>query len=279
MAQLSPYSDFQAMTPGQLSTLQVKLTFVGFQEKPVQTVVFTSPTNTVDVGKFAPFQQPGINYANDNFPPVTFSAAPTELQAVIQEAGKVPAVMAGGVAAEPYISFSLFNIVGGVDKAFEVILNQTDGIALFQALRTALAGNRTGLLIVYDMGCQTALREPGQPLDVTSKVSISLAGTRLNRATGRFVGTATVKNVSPDSIPGPVSLVLYLESEGNTVRLFNADGYTCSTSPEGHDFINLPLTGNQFSPQASAEVTLEFINSERVPVRAETKVLAGPGGR
>jgi hypothetical protein len=279
MPELSPFPDFQAMSLDQLTALQVKLTFVGEQEKAVPTVAFTSTTNAVDLSKFVPFRRVGIDYSNDDGPISTFAATPSELQAVVQEVGKVPPVPPGGVAALPYISFSLFNSVNGVDKAFEVILNELDGIPLFQALRTALRTNRTGLRIVNDMGCRTALREPGIPADVTPKVNVVMGGVRLNRSTGRFVGTATTKNISTDSIPGPVALVLFLESEGNTVRLFNSDGSTCGTSPEGHDFIDLPLPGNELAPGALCSVTLEFTNPDRVPIVPTVKVLAGPGAR
>lgn len=273
----SPFSDFQNMSLAELETLQVKLTYVGAQEKPVPTTAFTSPANTLDLSKFVPFQRPGISYANDELPVRSFSASATELKAVIDETGKIPAVVAGGVAGDVYISFALFNSVGGTDKGFEAVLNPTDGIALFQALRTALAGNQTGLKIINEMGCRTALREPGEPADVSADVSVTISGMRLNRSTGRFVGTATVKNNSAQSLTGPVSLVFDF-AEAN-IRLFNAAGFTCGTSPEGKGFINLPLTGNALPSGASIQANLEFENPDKLPMKVTTKVLAGPGAR
>ena len=52
----APGSDFEAMTPAQLSTLQVKLTYVGVQMTIVPSLMFTAESNTIDVNVFLPFQ-------------------------------------------------------------------------------------------------------------------------------------------------------------------------------------------------------------------------------
>src|SRR5713101_5674588 len=78
----SPYSDFQAMTLTQLQTLQVKLTFVGIQDKGVPSVGFTSATQPFDVTLFQSFQRSTVDYSNDQ-KVNTFVATPSELQAVI----------------------------------------------------------------------------------------------------------------------------------------------------------------------------------------------------
>lgn len=115
-----------------------------------------------------------------------------------------------------------------------------------------------------------------QPTDVTANISVEISGIRLNRQTGRFVGTAIATNNSGQSIPGPVSLVFDLQ--GN-VKLFNANGTTSATNPSGRRFINLSLIGNELPPGGNSQVTLEFENPDKVPIQATTKVLAGPGTR
>ena len=62
----SPYSDFQAMTLAQLTTLQVKLTYVGAQDRTQPSLAFTSPSNTLNLSAFIPFRRPAISYANDD---------------------------------------------------------------------------------------------------------------------------------------------------------------------------------------------------------------------
>jgi hypothetical protein len=270
----SPYSDFQSLTLSQLETLQVKLTFGGIQEEPVPTVAFTSPSNTLDLSKFVPFRRSGFSYKNDNHGIRNFTASSVELQAVVQQAGLVAGVAAGGVESPKYLSFALF--AGAVSKGFEAILNPTDAAALLNALRIALAGNATGLAVINDFGCVTALREPGTPADVSGSVGVTFGGFRVNRSTGRFVGIATLKNNSSSSVAGPISLVLSLP---NSVQLFNAVGTTCGTTPVGLAFLNVPLVGNALPAGGTAQVGLDISNSESRTISPVPKVLAGPGAR
>ena len=273
---LSPYSDFQAMNLEQLKTLQVKLTYLGIQNVPIPSVAFTTSFQVLDLNAFKPFRRPGIRYSNDDFVPVqTFTASPTEMKAIIDNVAVLSNVTAGGVAAGPYLSFALLNTVG--PKAFEAVLNRADTADLVAKLRVAIQGNKAGLRVLSEaITCTLDLLEPGRPVDVTTSVNVAISGVRLNRTTGRFVGTATVTNTSGQSLSGPVSVMLDL---GGNVTLFNADGITCGISPVGLTFINLPLSGNVLPSAGSAKVTLEFENPDAEPIKATTKVLAGPGAR
>lgn len=268
----SPYADFQAMTLQQLATLQVKLTFVGSQQRALQSMAFTSSSNTLDLDLFVPFQRPGITYFNDTVKVEPFSASPEELEAVIDNVGTLPNVTAGVVAANVYISFALFNSQPS-EKAFEAILNESDAAALFDQLRLSLANNKDSLRNVSEMACPIGLLETERPTDVSANITVVLKGVRLDRSTGRFVGTAEVTNSSAGALVAPVSLVVDLE--GN-VRLANADGITCGTSPVGREFIDLPAS---VGPGATTEITLEFDNPDLEEIKVTTKVLSGPGAR
>lgn len=273
---LSPYGDFQAMSLEQLKTLQVKLTYVGVQNAAIATVAFTTVFNTLDLDKFKPFRRTGISYGNDDFVPVqTFNATPQEMKDTIDNVAALPNVTAGGVASKSYLSFSMLNTSGGT-KVFEAVLNKADTSELFAKLRLALHANKAGQRKISEMACALDVVEPERPVDVNSKVNVSLSGVRLDRATGHFVNVATVKNISTENIIGPLSLVLELQGG---VNLFNSDGQTCGTSPQGRDFIDVPLTNNTLLPGATAQVKLEFENVDQEAIKAITKVLAGPGAR
>lgn len=274
-AQDSPYSVFQAMSQQQLATLQVKLTYVGPQTKKIYSVAFTSPSNTVNLALFVPFQRPGISYNNDNSTVLTFVATTADLSALISNVGTLPNVTAGGTATNPFISFTLLNTVAGT-QVFEAVLNNADAAALFAQVRLALQDNATGLKVISEQACPTSLIDPTRPIDVSSSTSVALSGVRLNRATGQFVGSASVKNNSSTSLSGPLSVVMNLS--GN-VSLANANGTTCGTTPVGIPFINLPLSNNTLAPGAVAQVTVEFTNPALNPITPTTKVLAGPGAR
>src|SRR5262249_44431904 len=56
----APYASFQAMSAAQLSTLQVKLTFVGGSKGLLPSVVFTGVGNTYDATLFSSCQRSGL---------------------------------------------------------------------------------------------------------------------------------------------------------------------------------------------------------------------------
>jgi hypothetical protein len=270
------YAEFQAMTLEQLKMLQVKLTHVGPQKDVVSTVAFTSPFNAINLSLFVPFRRPGISYTNDDLSVHTFTATQSELKAVIDNVGTLPNVTAGGVAAAPRLSFSMLNTAGGT-KAFEAVLNLADTADLMEQLRLALAGNKQGLRFLSETACALGVLEPERPTDVSSSVKVSIGAVRLNRTTGRYIAPATIQNTSGSSIGGPISLVLLTLGAG--IELFNSDGTTCGTEPIGRPFITIPLTGNALPPGAQATVNLDFVNRDRLPITATTRVLAGVGAR
>src|SRR5437870_4956616 len=61
----SPYSDFQSMSLSGLATLQVKLTYVGIQNKGIPSVGFTS-SPSFNASLFVPFRRPNVSYSNDD---------------------------------------------------------------------------------------------------------------------------------------------------------------------------------------------------------------------
>jgi len=196
------------------------------------------------------------------------------LKSIVDNVATLSNVTAGGVATNPFVSFALSNTAGG-NKAFEAILNNTDAAALFDKLRAALLLNSSALLAVSTMACPLGLLDPATPSDVSSSVGVSFGGFRLNRATGRFVGTATVTNNSTSMILGPMSLVLQFQG---SVQLANAAGATCGTTPVGILFVN--VTSSNLNGGASASATLDLANPNNDAIQASlTKVLAGPGTR
>lgn len=268
----APYADFQALTLDQLATLQVKLTYVGVQNAAMPSLGFTSSTNTFDVNVFTPFQRPEVSYFNDTVGVTTFSATPAELKAAIDNVATLPNVTAGGVAANAFLSFALFDSQPS-EIAFEAILDRSDAADLFDQLRASLANNKTGGRRLAEMACPLDLSEAERPTDVSSGVGVTFRGVRLDRNTGLFVGTALLSNTDSEQHASPVSLMVDLQ--GN-VRLVNADGTTCTTSPVGREYINL---ASSLDAGETAEIALRFDNADREAVKLTTKVLSGPGAR
>jgi len=273
MAQtFSPYSDFQNMSQADTQNLQVKLTFVGPRKDTIPGVVFTP--GTVDLSKFLPFRRAGISYGMDSSAE-PFTASTTEMKAVLSGIGTLASVTAGGVSADQWLSFAMvWTTSPTTAKGFEAIVSKTDAVTVFSQLRTAFANNRLGLVALGDMSCPIGANDPTVPTDVTAQAVVSYSGLRLNRTTGRFVSTASVKNNSASSFAGPVSLVMDLPG---AVTLFNADGATCNVKPVGRFFIN--VTNTSLAAGATIQVNLDIANPNSEPVTPTTKVLAGPGSR
>jgi hypothetical protein len=269
----SLYSNFQSMSPSQLGTLQIKLTYVGPQGETIPTTVF-SPVSP-DLAVFVPFHRANISYSNDSLPVNTVSVTAGELQAVINNVTTLPNVTAGNVDSQAYLSFSMVN-TADITKGFEAVLNLANASDLLEKFRAALAANQTAVQRLNDLACSINILDPARPIDATAQIKIAFSGLRLNRATKRFVGTATLTNGSTNSITGPISVVLDLPSG---VELFNANGNTCGTTPQGRPFINLLLTDNVFPANGSAVLPLEFSSPNVQPITSNSKILAGPGTR
>lgn len=270
----TPYSDFQQLTISQMSTVQLKLTYVGPQKDVIPSVGLFAGGG-FSVGIFAPFLRSGFSYDNDNAVLHTVSVSSVEMKAIIDGVATLPSVTVGLVAVPELISFSLSNSVP-VAKVFEAILDKAQAASVFDKLRTALIANKTALHEVSGIACPLVILESGSPVDVSAAMQITLSGFRLNRATGRFVGTYTAKNIGPSPITGPITVVF--EFPG-AIRMFNLDGTTCGITPAGREFVNLTLIGNTLAAGASVMGPVELVNPNVEPIKSATKVLAGIGAR
>lgn len=113
--------------------------------------------------------------------------------------------------------------------------------------------------------------------NISSSVVVSQGSLKLNRKTGRYTRTVTMKN-SDGAVAGPVSLVL--DSLSANVSLFNATGTTICAAPLGSPYINLDVGTNAlFSPRERATVMLEFTSSSGQAITYTARVLAGSGDR
>jgi hypothetical protein len=271
----SPFSSFLNMSQAQLATLEAKLTYGGIQDEPVATVVITGPSATLNVSQFNPFHRSSFSYTNDTISVKQIAASTSDLAAMLQSVNAISAVQSGSVESPAYVSFSLVNPVSGQTLGFEAILNPTDGVTLMNAIQSAFQDNSAALVTLSDFACATALQSATVPFDLSTVISVTLSGVRLNHANGHFVGTATLKNNAATAIPLPLSLVLALP-EG--VTLFDAMGLTCAVPPVARAYINAPLSG-PLNPGASVQINLDYLNPNALPITTPTQVLAGPGAR
>jgi len=269
----APYSDFQSMTPAQLQTLQVKITWLGFQTRSVVSRAFTSPTNTLNVSQFGPYERPGFSYANDDGLIDGFTATVQELDALLDSVATLPGVTDGGVDAAGLLSFALFNSAGG-NRGFESILATPNATQLFGRMLGALAGNSTASRALRGMACAQEYLPATTPLEVTGAVGFRLSGLRLVRSNGEFVGTVQVTNMTGSALAGPLTLVV---TNPENAQLTAEDGTTCRIQPSGQPFVL--LSAGPLGPGAMVQRTLRFSNPDLDAITPGLRLFSGPGSR
>jgi hypothetical protein len=269
----APFSTFQSLSSSSLATLQVKLTYVGVSNAAFPSIAITAFGNTFDLTQFSPCQQIVGGYFNDLSLNVTF-ASPAELQTLINNVGTLSAVTAGGVVANPYLSFSL-SITQPSNLAFEAVIDQPTATALMTQVAASLTNETATSKSLAAFGCNAGILPPGMPTDITSQVKVSLSGLRLRRDTGLYVGNLTVTNNSAGTLTAPVSVAVGFTGS-SSVRLAAPDGTTCAVSPGGRGFLNLTSLPAQGS---NVTMPVQFTNPDAEPITITTQVLAGPGSR
>jgi hypothetical protein len=113
--------------------------------------------------------------------------------------------------------------------------------------------------------------------DISGLVVVSQGPLKLNRKTGNYTQTVTLKN-SDGAIAGPISLVL--DGVSSNASLLNASGSTACAAPLGSPYLNIGVgSDGLFSSRERATVTLEFTNPSGQPITYDFRVLAGSGNR
>ena len=266
-----PYSQFMALT--QPSNMEVKFTYIGIQEEPIETLFFAS--QGTNLGAFIFCRQPDVFYGNERLGVRSFGATSQQMTNFLELAGQIPAIRYGFGLRGQYLSFAMFSPASG-GIGYEVDLGSADAGSLLNAARVAFADDPIGLRTINELGCDIDLPEPGTPSDVTADFAIKFSTFILDIQTGFYVGTVTVSNDSGHSIPGPVSLVVNVSPD---VPLFNADGYTCQVTAIGRPFVSLPLTQGVIQPAETIQVTLQLVSPDGEPPLPTAQILAGPGAR
>jgi len=275
---LSPYSEFQGLTSNELATLQVKVTDVGERTRQVYTLVVTSAGHRVDLAVFRPFyRQEFFEYYGSDFDvPRAYTASPEELVGLIDSVADIPAIVDGGVDVNGHMSFAMSVVKRGEAKVFGSILNAADSKLLFGRILSALTANGGATAEITYFACVSGMLPGPFPVDVTSKVTIRIRGFRKDRATGEFVGSARVTNISSQAIAAPL---IFVFSPPENIKAVAPSGTTCMIDPGGSPFLTLPV-GAALAPGAHVDVKLRLSDPDGDPIQLlYPRVFAGPGFR
>ncbi len=136
---LAAFEEFLQLDDAGLSTLQVKLTYVGSQMKTVATVAFGVAGREIDMAAFARYRRPEVHYGNDDDTVVTFDVTLGELRDILSALARVPGTVTGEPADDEWISLLLLAGAGGRELAFEALLSAEDGRLVLDGIRLVLA--------------------------------------------------------------------------------------------------------------------------------------------
>lgn len=137
-------------TPRDLRTLQIKLTYVGNQHKPLPSIVITTFYHLVRMEWFFPLRSSHLHYTNDEVALWHFTVTPEEILRVVTVLGSLPVLQNPNELNVPCLSvmFVLYDSRLG-DMATEVVLSRPDAEVLVDALYGALeASNGVGRTVI-----------------------------------------------------------------------------------------------------------------------------------
>jgi len=100
-------------------------------------------------------------------------------------------------------------------------------------------------------------------------VTVAKSGFVYNFTTGRFSQSVTITNLTQNSVPGSISLVL--DNLSSNATLYNASGTTSVQLPAGSPYAN---TGS-LAPGASVTFTIQFTDPAKTAISYTPRVLAG----
>ena len=127
-------------TARDLRNLQVKLTYVGTQTKPIPTVVFTTFYHNIHMDWFLPLRKSNLHYANDEIALWNFTVTPDEMKQVITALAQAKVLQKPNETPAAYLSLMLVQRDSRIGPSeFEAVLSREDAESVSSAIRDALA--------------------------------------------------------------------------------------------------------------------------------------------
>jgi hypothetical protein len=118
--------------------------------------------------------------------------------------------------------------------------------------------------------------------NATANLQIKATTPKLDKRTGWVKQVLTVKNMSGQSIAGPISVVFdNLQNEAGSVTLVNRDGeiQSAAATPVGSHYKNVPLLKNNLLAKKATKSITVYFDGGSANISYSTRVLAGPGAR
>jgi len=269
----SLYSRFLGLSSGELETVQLKFTSVGFPINVINTVGLVATGDSLDVEGFLLSQHDGFLYAGDGYweeklrawNPHVVRVSTGAIAAVLDSVGTIAEVANGSVADTAVVAFSVLDRMD--QSVFESIVGEDTGRLLLQKALGALPPESEEWNALYLFACETGLTPYDSLTDVTDDVSVLYEGLRYSETKHEYAGRVRVINEQGGDLPDPVTLVLFAKPPA---RILNADGVTCALGFGGRYF-KLPT----MAAGDTVYVTVEYKNPGAAPLQTAARVFAG----
>jgi hypothetical protein len=197
-------------------------------------------------------------------------------------------VTAGGSVSGSFLASDIdssnltYSIVTNASKGTAAVTNAATGSFTYIANQNS-SGTDSFTFMANDGGLDsnvatvTVTISPACAANISASVSITQGMPKLDRKTGRYTQSVTLKN-NDGTVAGPLSLVL--DGLSANATLFNATGTTGCVAPTGTPYINVGVgTDGFFGTREKVSVTLEFQNPSGQTISYTPRVLVGTGPR
>jgi hypothetical protein len=139
-------------TARDLRTLQIKITYIGSQTKPIPTVVFTTIYHLMQMDWFLPLRSSNLHYNNDDIAVLNFTVTPDEIQQVVTMLTQLESVRNPRAVDVPYVSLMLVLQESRLGQArFEAVLGRRDAELVIRTIDNALHANNGLAHTVIDL--------------------------------------------------------------------------------------------------------------------------------
>lgn len=273
----SPYAEFQKLSPGGLDSLQVKLTWVGPMDRPIETLVFLSPPGRFTPAAFDPchFDRWKNSYGIDAWAVVTVRISPTLLRALVDSVGTLPRVVDGDRDSLGCVSFALFTSAGGT-RCFESILGEPTAAALASQILSAVACDSSAYREMTACAYRMAMFCDDDPKDVSAQVAFRVDPFRRVGRSDLYETRVRVTNTSHAVLRGRFSLIPNVRPAG--AELVNATDWTYSLRPQ-RPYLDYPRSTDALAPGATLEFMVRVRDDGRHRLRLNPRLYAGWGVR
>ena len=253
-----------------LETAQGKLDYLGPQTGELGPITFTIDGHQVD---WELFQDDAEHERWSTHRQPSFTVGVEELHALLQRAQPL---FDRVDSTEPWLAFMVVVGQPGQARGFERRLNREQTKTFFGELWQAFHGRAARSTFQW-WGCALDLLPAGRAMDVTDGVEITVGRFQPDGVAGRYSGHVSVRNISAERLPAPVSVVLDLRG---SAQVIDPDGTTCHVEPVGRPYLHALLAnGAGLEAGANVDVPATVEQNEQEPVVFTVRVLAGPNSR